>query len=328
MPKVSVIIPTHNPGNYFIPLIKSVIKQTLTDIEIIIIDDGSTDGTREIIKGCALVDNRIQYIFREKNPSEVFGEKYSVDIGRSMAKGEYIVIIDHDDELMLNMLEELYNNSENGTIDVIQGKSFSIDENNEISWIAPNFWPQITTIYNINNLDNQEIYKHLIAAAPQTWVNLIRNDFQKNIELIDAVYNDSTFIWEAKIMAKSFKYIPKFLYIHNDHHSSTSGMNNHNKYYKHIFINFHRLKEILLNLKVDSNILIIYTLFEFHTLMYMKNGNFTDIIFNDFMNQFTIELNNNINLENILYNEDLEIYNQIKSGNYSNITKFDYSNIK
>lgn len=328
MPKVSVIIPTHNPGNYFIPLIKSVIKQTLTDIEIIIIDDGSTDGTREIIKGCALVDNRIQYIFRKKNPSEVFGEKYSVDIGRSMAKGEYIVIIDHDDELMLNMLEELYNNSENGTIDVIQGKSFSIDENNEISWVAPNFQPQITTIYNINDLDNQEIYKHLIAAAPQAWVNLIRNDFQKDIELIDAVYNDSSFMWEVKIMAKSFKYIPKFLYIHNDHHNSTSGMNNHNKYYKHIFINFRRLKEILLNLKVDSNILIIYTLFEFNTLMYMKNGNFTDTIFNDFMNQFTIELNNNINIENILCNEDLEIYNQIKSGDYSNITKFDYSNIK
>ena len=127
-PKVSIIIPVHNPGKYFKPLLNSVIRQTLTDIEVFLIDDGSTDGSRDIIKEYAEKDSRIQYIFRDKDPNENFGQKYSADLGRQKAQGEYIMLIDHDDELMLDALEVLYSYTENGTVDVVQGRNISIDE--------------------------------------------------------------------------------------------------------------------------------------------------------------------------------------------------------
>ena len=66
MPKVSIIVPVHNPGKYLIPCIESCINQTFQDIEIFLIDDGSTDGSRQIIKDYEARDNRITAICRRK----------------------------------------------------------------------------------------------------------------------------------------------------------------------------------------------------------------------------------------------------------------------
>jgi glycosyltransferase involved in cell wall biosynthesis len=93
MPEVTVVIPTFNCGQYISHAIDSVLRQTYEDHEIIVVDDGSTDGTRETI--APYVENRaVRYIYQENR-----GLPGARNTGIKNALGEYIVVLDADDEL-------------------------------------------------------------------------------------------------------------------------------------------------------------------------------------------------------------------------------------
>ena len=103
IPKVSVIIPVYNVQNYLRPCLDSVLKQTLKEIEIICVDDGSTDGSLEILKQYAAKDNRIT-VLKQKN----LHAGVARNAGLAVARGEYLSFLDSDDFFELNMLEESY----------------------------------------------------------------------------------------------------------------------------------------------------------------------------------------------------------------------------
>ena len=86
--KISVILPSLNVGTYIEECLHSVIKQTLTDIEIICVDAGSTDGTLEILEKYAAEDERITVIRATKKS---YG--YQMNLGIDAARGEYIGIV-------------------------------------------------------------------------------------------------------------------------------------------------------------------------------------------------------------------------------------------
>lgn len=102
--KVSVIIPVFNGEKYINKCLDSLVNQTLKDIEIIVVDDGSTDNTKEIVN--SYKDKRIKYYFRENK-----GQATARNYGLSLAKGLYISFIDSDDYVDINMFETLYNYS-------------------------------------------------------------------------------------------------------------------------------------------------------------------------------------------------------------------------
>lgn len=89
-PKVSVIIPAYNAERFIKETIESVLRQTYDDFEIIIVDDGSTDTTRQIIE--SLNDQRIIYLYQKNS-----GVSVARNTGVSKARGEYIALLDHDD---------------------------------------------------------------------------------------------------------------------------------------------------------------------------------------------------------------------------------------
>ncbi len=94
IPRVSVIIPTWNDKVSLINSIKSVFAQSFKDLEIIVIDDGSTDNTKEIIKELSDKDNRIKYFYQE-NSGHPSGPR---NLGIEKAEGEYVALLDSDDE--------------------------------------------------------------------------------------------------------------------------------------------------------------------------------------------------------------------------------------
>lgn len=96
---VSVIIPSYNREKAIKQSIDSVLNQTITDIEIIVVDDGSTDNTEKIIK--SINDSRLRYIKLEKN----CGACVARNRGIKEAKGEYIAFQDSDDTWVMNKLE-------------------------------------------------------------------------------------------------------------------------------------------------------------------------------------------------------------------------------
>ena len=101
--KVSVVIPVYNVERYLRQCLDSVINQTLKEIEIIIVNDGSKDSSLSIIKEYAAADNRITVIDK---PNGGYGE--SMNRGFDKATGEYIGIIESDDYAELDMFEKLY----------------------------------------------------------------------------------------------------------------------------------------------------------------------------------------------------------------------------
>lgn len=100
MEKISVIIPVYNTEKYLKRCVDSVINQTYKNLQIILIDDGSTDNSLNICKELGNFDNRIEVIHTENK-----GQSAARNLGLSMAKGEYISFVDSDDWIALNLYE-------------------------------------------------------------------------------------------------------------------------------------------------------------------------------------------------------------------------------
>ena len=98
MPVVSAIIPTYNFGRFLGEAIQSVLDQTFTDFELIVVDDGSTDDTREVVG--SFNDSRIRYIYQENR-----GLPAARNTGIKASRGEYIAFLDSDDIWLTQNLE-------------------------------------------------------------------------------------------------------------------------------------------------------------------------------------------------------------------------------
>ena len=97
LPKVSVIIPTYNASKFIAETIKSVLAQTYRDSEVIVVDDGSTDNTAEIVRSFG---NQVRYIYKKNG-----GPGSARNVGVKNANGEYLTFLDHDDLWLPEKLE-------------------------------------------------------------------------------------------------------------------------------------------------------------------------------------------------------------------------------
>jgi len=102
MPFFSIIIPTYNREKTIIRAIDSVLQQSFANFEIIVVDDGSVDATKEVVS--SLYDNRIHYYY-QANQGVCAARNY----GASLASGDYLVFLDSDDYVTTNWLEDFYN---------------------------------------------------------------------------------------------------------------------------------------------------------------------------------------------------------------------------
>lgn len=138
MEKVSVIIPTYNREKTILRALQSVLDQTYSNLEVLVIDDGSTDGTANIVKGIG--DDRLKYIVLEKNG----GPSNARNIGVQMAEGEWIAFQDSDDCWHKNKIEKqiayINNNPEYA---LIYCMSMNYFQNGETMIVPPQPLPPI-----------------------------------------------------------------------------------------------------------------------------------------------------------------------------------------
>ncbi len=120
-PQISIIIPAYNSGALLSPCVKSILGQSFKDFELIIVDDGSTDGTADLCKEFEQFDPRIRYIHKENG-----GVIQALKLGISNACGEWIAFCDHDDSLPPDAFEVLHQWTNTET-DLIVGFSFPGD---------------------------------------------------------------------------------------------------------------------------------------------------------------------------------------------------------
>ena len=155
MPKVSVIIPVYNTEKYLRKCLDSVCNQTLSDIEIICVNDCSTDNSFEILKEYALKDDRIKLIDFKENKGAAVARNTGID----EAKGEYIGFVDSDDFIDLDFYEKLYNKAIETGADCSKGELWEInDESKE---------PFCPYVYDLNKLiaKNQAYFYFTYTSA-------------------------------------------------------------------------------------------------------------------------------------------------------------------
>lgn len=114
MSKVSVIIPVYNGEKYLKQCIDSLLVQTLQDIEVICVDDGSTDDSLNILHQYCKMDTRVQVIQQENQHAGVARNR-----GLDIAKGKYLLFLDADDYFTSNMIEEMYKEAEQNSLDIV-----------------------------------------------------------------------------------------------------------------------------------------------------------------------------------------------------------------
>ena len=129
MPIVSVIIPSYNAADYIAQTLESVLAQTLTDIEVIVVDDGSTDNTRNIVADFANKDPRLMLVEQANQFAGVARNN-----GMSKARGKYLYFLDADDYIESNALEELVNAIEQHGADIAIAKSEGFDNTTGDTW--------------------------------------------------------------------------------------------------------------------------------------------------------------------------------------------------
>ena len=192
MPKVSIIVPVYNVEKYLNKCLNSLVNQTFKDIEIIIINDGSPDNSKQIIENYkAKYDNIIKVINQQNQ-----GLSASRNNGLKIASGDYIIFVDSDDYIELNMVEKMYNKILEEQADVvICGNNVVNEDYKLISKTFPNK-------YESYNFITQMIFGNLSA-----WNKIIRksilNDstllFRKNVWYEDIDFSFKLFLKSKKI---------------------------------------------------------------------------------------------------------------------------------
>lgn len=122
--KLSVIIPVYNSENYLVKCLNSIIYQTLKDIEIIIVNDGSTDNSQSIIDNFKSNDSRIISIEQTNG-----GLGAARNSGIEIASGDYIAFIDSDDYIDLSMFEKMYNLGKKYSAEIVMCDLVKVDDN-------------------------------------------------------------------------------------------------------------------------------------------------------------------------------------------------------
>jgi len=118
MPKISVLIPAYNVEKYIVRCLNSVLSQSFSDIEVIIVKDGSTDGTAAIIEEYVANDSRIRVIDHSENCGLLWVRKTGIEA----SSGDYLMFVDSDDELKPEACRRLYSAAESTGADLVIGR--------------------------------------------------------------------------------------------------------------------------------------------------------------------------------------------------------------
>lgn len=216
MPKISVIIPVYNVKEYLPKCLDSVLGQTLHDIEVICINDGSTDNSIEILQNYATKDKRLKIINQANG-----GISSARNAGLKMVQSDYVMFVDSDDYIAPNMAEKLYNMMIKENPDVVicsaecvnqLPKDASLDVIEWQSWLQPWFdeYVKPTGVYDVPKTIKDEF----ISVV---WNKLYKTSFIKkyNIEFpLGLIEEDEYWLWAYMLHCQKYAFINERLYFY------------------------------------------------------------------------------------------------------------------
>ena len=217
--KVSIIIPTYNTEKYLCQCLDTVVNQTLKDIEIICVDNSSTDNTLNILNEYAEKDNRINVISKVNE-----GPGVSRNVGIEVACGEYVGFVDSDDYIELDMFEKLYDVAKSKDLDLCMCKitTFEDGTNNfdDNGWyFASNCLNDMEEVFNYH--DVMEYIEEFSATA---YNKIYKKSviLENNIRFpCDVFFEDEVFFYDVFLHSNRIYFLKESLYFYRMNRSGS-----------------------------------------------------------------------------------------------------------
>jgi len=218
MPKITAIMPTYNRGRFIADAISSVLAQTYADFELIVVDDGSTDNTAEILE--KFNSSKIRYFYKEHTCAPD-----TLNLGLKHAKGDFIIIVDSDDMILPKAFEELLGEFDRDPkIDVVYGDFILMDQ----------FGKQIGKLKHQNFPNNKVLIESFVWNNPlPSPGTMVRKKCYDEVGFYDPFFTTLAYdyeLWTRMLRSYKFKYVHKYLYCWRKHSSSLSGPNKESVY--------------------------------------------------------------------------------------------------
>lgn len=230
MVKVSIIVPTYNVEAYLDECLESIQRQTLKEIEVICVNDGSTDHSLEIIRKYAEGDPRFVVIDKENG-----GYGLGMNVGLDKATGEYVGIVEPDDFVPLSMYEDLYLAAKENELDFVKADFYRFTRNPDNGNMALTYNHLDKTGEYYNKVYNPSEMPLLSRFIMNTWSGIYRRAFLEKYhirhnETPGASFQDNGFFWQTFMYAKRAMFLDKPYYM-NRRDNPNSSVNNKEKVY-------------------------------------------------------------------------------------------------
>ena len=261
--KISVIISIYNVEKYLRECLDSVINQTLKNIEIICVNDGSTDNSSKILKEYAVKDKRI-IIIEQKNQ----GLSCSRNNAMKIAKGEYIQFLDSDDYLKSDTIEKLYNFANKNDLELCSFSGYNfIDGENEL--LENKYWDFdfLPTDFNCDHFNYKDCFDFINKLPVSSCLTIYKNDFIKKHQFEfpkGLCFEDNVFYSKALLSAQRCGILKEKLYCRRIHGNSiTQNWDKH-------FYDYIKIVDILLSW-IKQNKIELYNTYKNHYLTGILN---------------------------------------------------------
>ena len=208
MPEISIIVPVYNAGNYLTACIDSILAQTFTDFELILVDDGSTDGSGAVCDAYAMNDSRI-YVIHQENQGQAAARNHAI----KQAKGEWFCFVDSDDVVHPQLLERLYRAA------VKDGTKLSMCSAVEDSCVPEHFFETCGELtFSSAKMDEQyliSVYENEKHRGWIVWAKLIHKEIVRNNPFTDGrIYEDNAVVCRWLVEAETVSNINDVLYFY------------------------------------------------------------------------------------------------------------------
>ena len=242
--KVSVIMPVYNADDYITQAIETILTQTLTDFELICVDDGSTDKSVEIIRSFAKKDERIKLIEMSH-----IGVSTARNKGLLKSQGEYLIFLDADDFYEQTLFEKLYNTAKENNLDVV-ATGFDLYDTKKARFIK-SAEEEHGNIYAGGTVASKNEFPDFIlqSTTGYVWNKLFSSAFIKEKEILFApelyVFEDVYFVCCALSLADRVSRVYETLVHHRIYHLQHRAKL-FKKHYDQVPVVYLRVKEFLM----------------------------------------------------------------------------------
>jgi|GEM_PF-2345510 len=263
-PKVSVILPVYNVGKYLRQSLDSLISQTLKDIEIICIDDGSTDDSYSILEEYKAKDERIKVIHKSNK-----GTGAARNDGLRIAKGECIGFVDPDDWVKPDMFERLYNEIKEKNLDIAMCMPDGWDEKNGVNRPFPYFIDD-----NFKNIPEGRVFNRRDLSPFQypmcVWNKLYTKKLfdDNDISFAEGLdFEDHKAIFGALLAAERISFMREKLYVYRFNREGSVLTDNNRRLIDHIKI-FDIVEDLMKKTGAFDDLKMDFLNYKVHNLLY------------------------------------------------------------